>query len=102
MPRVVKDQECIFCGDTPCSCDDRKKSPKRTKKPRRVDEPEPEAPKLVPKERERDLTMEAAIRALGPILSRHDKLTYRRILGFNLSQGIDRRLKDWRESHGMD
>lgn len=101
MSRVVKDQECIFCGDTPCSCGGKKKA-KRTRNPRQASEPKPEAQKYIPKERERDFTMEAAIRALGPILSRSDQLTYRRILRYHLSDGVEQRLRAWRKNHGMD
>ena len=100
MARIVKDQECIFCGDTPCSCGG-KKPAKRTKKKRPADEPKPEASKLIPQERQRDFTMEAAIRAVGPLLSRSDRAFYKRILGYHYSDGVERRLKIWRETHGV-
>lgn len=78
---------CIFCGEEPCGCD-----PKKTKK-----KPTPREPtdfKTV--EVERDLTMEAAIRALEPLLASSERQVYSRVLRPPLSGDLERRILDWR------
>lgn len=101
MARTVRDQECVFCGESPCNCDPKKVRKTTKKKASRESEPKTSAPKFATTRRERDFTMEAAIRAVGPLLSRQDRLVHKQILGSHLGDGVERRLKDWREKNDI-
>jgi len=103
MARPVKDQECIFCEETPCQCNKKKTRKPRKTKAKTDHEPEPETPaqRFIPQARERDLTMEAAIRACGPILSKSDRLVFKAIFEPHLSDGVERRLEEWKERNGL-
>lgn len=116
MSKVNKNEPCFFCGTAPCSC--ASTAPDKSRKSKVVQKASsakantdnflsgksiPEARKVfkVPAStRERDLSLESALRALLPILASRDKKRVKKELNRELPHELDKRLSEWRIRHG--
>lgn len=68
MVRVNKVETCIFCGDTPCTCNVKAKAEPKPRKPRKAAAPKPSAPDVpaAPPVSIRDAMVAAAKRKAPP------------------------------------
>lgn len=121
MGRTNKVEACIFCGDTPCTCNkpaDRPKAkeavqPKASASKSKFKASNIAAPKFEPRKpstqfkstehnkTQDELEFEAAIRNLEPILSDSEKRRYDKILNPPIRASVEKQLLEWKERHGI-
>jgi hypothetical protein len=107
MAKKNKYESCMFCGDSPCSCNKAEVKPKpiaaRSVKKESLDftqvkvAPKPskfKAPEAIAVER--DLSLESALSALLPILSKADRHKVEAQLAHPVPPVTDRAIHDWR------
>ena len=86
MARTSKVEACLICGEVPCNCDSKRKR-----------RPESKArPKFVTSQR--DLTLEAAVQAVAPLLCKADRQVYKNMIHPPLHN--QRQIEEWREAYG--
>lgn len=104
----------MFCGALPCECDGVKKVKSKPRPTRKVAEskpapaddidfgsiPEATKPRFKQADKaERDLSLEAALQILRPIVSKADQKWIDKQLKREYPQELDRRVAEWKDRH---